>query len=170
MTDTDPGPRPESVPLPAARTFELATGTEFIVFLAPDESGLPGDAVRRELRVAARHSRSAHRRGLADTLLSDGTAGIIGGAAWTGLATMLTATAVYLRNRVRPPVVADAATVAARLKTACEQITGTVPDSLSRATIKRLDDGRWTAEFTYDGHAVRAILDPSCTIISWTQQ
>jgi len=170
MADADVTSAHKNTILPVARVFELAADTEFMVFLAADENDLPGDAVRRELRVAARHCRGARRRGLVDTLISDGTAGLIGGAAWTGLATMLTATTAYLSNRARSAVVTDVTTVAARLKTACEQITGTPPARLSDATIKRLDDGRWSAEFTYDGVAVHAILDPSCSIISWTQR
>ncbi len=170
MTDAETPPGFGSALLPAVRAFELVKGTEFIVFLAAHESGLPGDGVRRELRVAARHGRNAATRGLVDTLISDGTAGIVGGAAWAGITAMCTATRAYLRSRRQVPAVSDMTTVVARLKTVCAQITGSVPAELSAAAIQKLDDGRWYAQFTHSGVTVRATLNPACSIISWIQE
>ena len=168
MADLKPESAPGSGAPSSARAFELLGGSEHIVFLAADERGLPGDGVRRELRVLARQSSDETSRSVIGAVLTDGISGIIGGAAYAGLAATCTATVAYLRGRNDLPAVTDAATVIKRLKMACVEIYGSAPREFSALAVQRLDDGRWNVQFRYEGTAVRALLDPGCSIILWT--
>ena len=44
-----------------------------------------------------------------------------------------------------------------------------VPPPLGKADIKHLEDGRWFAEFTYQGDTIQAAADPGAMIVTWTR-
>ena len=171
MNATEAGkrPKPENAEPLAVQVLELTTGTEFIVFFAPLEADLPGDGVRRELRIAARLARNVPTRGIAESLINDGIAGIIGAGASAGLASAFTATTAWLRRFGKDREVNDVQTVMARLKTASEQILGTAPSSVDEATIKQRADGQWHAAFVYRNFNVTATLNSAGSVVTWKQ-
>jgi hypothetical protein len=156
--------------LPAVRVFELARGSEYAVFFAAREEDLPNENVRAELRALARRNRNAATRGVVDVVITDAVSGLIGGAAWAAVTKALVATTSYVRSRrVSSPVV-DEATLSIRLETASMKILMEVPPSLTSAQFERLDDGRWSAGFTYQGDSIRIAADPGATVVTWTRK
>jgi hypothetical protein len=154
--------------LNAVRVFELIPDTEYFVFLADRDDQLPGQEVERELRMAVNLGRNAEeRRGVVDTLLADVVAGIVGGTSWGAIAMMLGATTSYLRDRKQLPPVTDAAVVVARVRSACDQIMPDAAPAIEFTDVRQLANGCWTASFTQRGVAVKVVLDPACSIISW---
>jgi hypothetical protein len=151
------------------RVFEFAEDREYVVFFAADESGLPPDTVKRELRVLARRKQNVPTRSALGTMVGDVTAGVVGGAAWAGVSAALVATTAYLRQKARKPAL-DAAAISIRLKAACEQILKDSPGEMTNLSIERIDDGRWRAEFICAGRAIQALLDPSGSVLTWIQE
>jgi hypothetical protein len=155
--------------LPAVRVFELLNGSEYAVFFAARDEELPSENVGTELRALARRSQNAATRGVADVMTADVISGLIGGAAWAAVAKALVATTSYLRRRRDSTPAADKATVSMRLETASMKILMEMPPTLAEADIRRLEDGRWSAEFTYQGDTIRVAADPGATIVTWTR-
>jgi hypothetical protein len=156
--------------LPAVRVFELLNGSEYAVFFARGEDELPNENVGRELRALARRTQNAATRGVVDVVTADVISGLIGGAAWAAVAQALVATTSYLRRRRGSAPAADKATVSLRLETASMKILMEVPPPLAKADIEHLEDGRWSAEFTYQGDTIRAAADPGAMIVTWTRK
>jgi hypothetical protein len=154
---------------PHVRVFELLPAKEFMVFFASSEGGLPDDHVRLELRVLALHDRKAEKRSVIGIIATDVISGAIGGAAWDAIKATYAALAEYLSRKHGTPV-ADAAAVVQRLTAASEKILGPEPPTLERLKLTQLKDNRWEAEFTRQRVAVRATLDPSGTIVRWSQR
>ncbi len=156
--------------LPAVRVFELLNGREYAVFFAAREDELPNENVGRELRALARRTQNAATRGVVDIMSADVISGLIGGAAWAAVAQALVATTSYLRRRRGSAPAADKATVSIRLQTAGTKILMEVPPPLAKDDIQCLEDGRWFAEFTYQGDSIRAAADPGAMIVTWTRK
>jgi predicted aspartyl protease len=160
-------PDTDSAAPEAVRVFEIISGSEFVAAFAASEAELPDDSVRRELRIIARHGRNVPTRGVADTLLSDGIAGVVGTGAWLTLAATFTATSAWLRRLSQRGKVHDAATVADRLRTASEHILGSAPSSFDKTFIQQHKDGHWHAEFTCNNVRVTAKIDSTGSVIAW---
>ena len=151
------------------RVFELVPGVEFVAAFATSDADLPPDSVGRELRIIARHARKVQTRGVADTLLTDGVAGIVGTGAWLGLAATFSATSDWLRRLAQRGNVSDVATVVDRLRMTSEHIRGGAPASIDDAVIQQHKDGRWHAEFTCGGSRIKAEIDPTGAVVAWKQ-
>ncbi|MBO4252825.1 hypothetical protein [Streptomyces griseorubiginosus] len=147
------------------KVVDLGAGQQ-LHFFADDSADLPGDAVTRELRTAARIARAQHTRGVLDTALEQLAAGIVGGAGWAGVSASLRATADYLRHR-RTPEPATLHQVVARLRETCELVLGTAPGTLDDADLRRQDDGTWTARFTHSTGTYEAHVDRDGRVVHW---
>lgn len=150
------------------RAFELLPGAEYVVFFAASDTELPGEDVRRELRVLALHDRQIETRSTTGIVATDIISGVIGGAAWDAMKATYTALASYLRRKHGTPAV-DAAAIAQRLTAASEEILGPGPAPLDKLKLKQLKDLRWEAEFTSHGIDVKATIDPAGTVVKWNQ-
>lgn len=149
------------------QAVDLGAGREFVLFFADSPAELPGDAVTRELRTAARLARAQHTRGVLDTVLEQLGAGIIGGAGFAGVSASLRATARYFDRRRPAPEPATLQQVVARLRETCEIVLGTVPTTLDDADLRRQDDGTWTARFAHLTGTYEAHVDRDGTIVHW---
>ncbi|QFR02128.1 hypothetical protein F9278_44980 [Streptomyces phaeolivaceus] len=153
------------------QAVDLGAGREFILFFADSPAGLPGDAVTRELRTAARLARAQHTRGVLDTVLEQLGAGIVGGVGFAGvsasLRASLRATTRYFGLRRPSPEPATLPQVVARLRETCEIVLGTAPASLDDADLRRQEDGTWKARFVHVTGTYEAHIDRDGTIVHW---
>ncbi|WCD94173.1 hypothetical protein PGH47_00240 [Streptomyces sp. HUAS 31] len=149
------------------KAVDLGAG-QLLHFFANDPADLPGDAVTRELRTAARIARTQNTRGVLDTGLEQLAAGIVGGAGWAGMSASLRATAGYLR-RPRPPEPATLHQVVARLRETCQLVLGAAPATLDDADLRRQDDGTWTVRFTHPTGTYEAHVGQDGGIVHWVR-
>jgi hypothetical protein len=152
----------------AIRVFQLRTGTEFVVFFADREADLPDEGVGRELRAAARRYGSP-TRSVTATILNDGLAGIIGAGVSAPLAAYLPATMKWLMPRRQKPRLDDVAGVMRLIRSTCEEVVGSAPNSLRDATFEKDADGRWHVTFSYRDLHIKAVVEPTGAAVTWEQ-
>ncbi|MGW2835611.1 hypothetical protein [Streptomyces sp. NPDC001286] len=150
------------------RVVDVYAGREAVVFFADDPADLPGDAVLRELRGAARLARAGRTRGVLDALAEQLGTGIVGAVGAAMVSESLRATAGYLRRR-RPPQPASLEQVVSRVRETCQILLGSVPTALSGADLRRQEDGTWAVRFAHLGTTYLARVDQDGAIVQWTQ-
>ncbi|MER5452659.1 hypothetical protein ABT065_44790 [Streptomyces sp. NPDC002764] len=151
------------------RVVDLYAGREAVLFFADDPADLPGDAVLRELRGAARLVRAGRTRGVLDALAEQLGTGIVGAVGAAMVSESLRATAGYLRRRRRPPQPAPLEQVVSRVRETCQILLGCVPTALSEPDLRRQEDGTWAVRFAHLGTTYLARVDQDGAIVQWTQ-
>jgi hypothetical protein len=152
----------------AIRVFQLRTGTEFVAFFADSEAGLPDDGVGRELTAVARRY-GGPTRSVTATIINDGLAGIIGAGVSAPLAAYLPATVKWLRRRTQKPRLDDVADVMRLIRSTCEEVVGSAPNSLSDATFEKDAEGQWHVTFSYRDLHIKAVVEATGATVTWKE-
>lgn len=160
-------------PTPDARTYvhviELGRDHHLSI-VTEDPHDAPDEAVRLEMQAVANACAGTATRGIAADILAQVVNGIIGGAAWAGVAAGLSATRRYVqRLKARRPA-ATAETVSINISVAYEYFLGIRPPSQLASRIERCADGAWTTTIAYDGVTMDARIDVTGSLIIWSHR
>jgi hypothetical protein len=131
----------------------------------------PDATVHAEMQMVANAIGSAPTRGVAADVLSAVVSGVIGGAAWAGVASGLTATQRFVRKvvaaRTSPATIE---TVAKHVRLAYARLHGAPPPAQSVSHLERGPDGTWGATVSHDGITVDVKIDSTCSLILWSRR
>lgn len=148
----------------ACHSVSLGIGRR-IVFVTEGPDDAPDKHVRRELDMVGRLHRDTPTRGPAGELATMVVSGIIGGAAWATVLSSIVATQRYVqRLTARRKRLDSADQVIARLREVLTQVYDSAPPTPAQVTVRREDDGTWTATMRYS-RTIRARLDSTGAVI-----
>jgi|SRR5262245_24530690 len=141
-----------------------------LTIVTEDPHEVPDEAVRHEMQIVANAGAAAATRGVATDVLAQVVNGIIGGAAWAGVAAGLGATRRYVRRLKARRQAATVETVSINVSIACEHLLGISPSSQLASRIDRCSDEGWTTTISHDGRTMNVRIDLTGSLIVWSRQ
>jgi hypothetical protein len=150
----------------------LDLGLGGMLILVTGNTDITADAaVHAEMQMVANAIGSAPTRGVAADVLSAVVSGVIGGAAWAGVASGLTATQRLVRKIVvarKAPATIE--TVAKHVRSAYAHLHGAPPPPQSVSHLERRPDGTWEATVSADGITADVKIDSTGSLILWSRR